>query len=323
MGIQGLIPVSVILLKPAHTWKDISDYSGKTLAVDAYVWLHKGAFSCAEELVRGKQSPKLVNYCMHRVRLLKYHGVKPYIVFDGGDLPAKLGTEDDRAQRRSENLLKANALHDQGRIKEARELYTKCIDVTPELALQFIKALKAENVDFVVAPYEADAQLAYLERNGIVDGIITEDSDLLVFGCKNVLFKMDGDGKCCEIRRETIGFGDGLGGGMGGEIRFDGWGDSEFRHMAILSGCDYIPSIHGVGIKTAHKLLRKLKTVEKVLQHLRLEGKEIPADYRDQFRLAELTFLHQRVYDSETQRLVPLSPLPEGLGEEEGMHIGP
>jgi exonuclease-1 len=37
-----------------------------------------------------------------------------------------------------------------------------------------------------VAPYEADAQLYYLEREGYVDGIITEDSDLLVFGCKQV-----------------------------------------------------------------------------------------------------------------------------------------
>lgn len=44
--------------------------------------------------------------------------------------------------------------------------------------------MRAENVDYVVAPYEADAQLCFLEREGYVDGIITEDSDLLVFGCK-------------------------------------------------------------------------------------------------------------------------------------------
>lgn len=48
------------------------------------------------------------------------------------------------------------------------------------------QALRAENVDYIVAPYEADAQLCMLEREGIVDGIITEDSDLLVFGCKQV-----------------------------------------------------------------------------------------------------------------------------------------
>lgn len=48
------------------------------------------------------------------------------------------------------------------------------------------QALKAENVDYIVAPYEADAQMAFMEREGLVDGIITEDSDMLVFGCRNV-----------------------------------------------------------------------------------------------------------------------------------------
>lgn len=41
-------------------------------------------------------------------------------------------------------------------------------------------------MDYVVAPYEADAQMAFMEREGLVDGIITEDSDMLVFGCRNV-----------------------------------------------------------------------------------------------------------------------------------------
>lgn len=43
-------------------------------------------------------------------------------------------------------------------------------------------------VDCIVAPYEADAQLAYLNRAGYADLIITEDSDLLLFGCKQVGF---------------------------------------------------------------------------------------------------------------------------------------
>lgn len=41
-------------------------------------------------------------------------------------------------------------------------------------------------VECIVAPYEADAQLAFLERVSLVDLVITEDSDLLAFGCKRV-----------------------------------------------------------------------------------------------------------------------------------------
>lgn len=33
---------------------------------------------------------------MHRVRMLKHFGVTPILVFDGGLLPSKMGTEDAR-----------------------------------------------------------------------------------------------------------------------------------------------------------------------------------------------------------------------------------
>ena len=48
------------------------------------------------------------------------------------------------------------------------------------------QACRGVGVECIVAPYEADAQLAYLSREGIVDLVITEDSDLLVFGSKRV-----------------------------------------------------------------------------------------------------------------------------------------
>lgn len=39
---------------------------------------------------------RYVNYAMFRVRMLKHYGVTPLIVFDGGLLPSKMGTEDAR-----------------------------------------------------------------------------------------------------------------------------------------------------------------------------------------------------------------------------------
>lgn len=46
-----------------------------------------------------------------------------------------------------------------------------------------------------------------MEKEGIVDLVITEDSDLLVFGCKRVLFKMDdtGNGKLIDLERDNLG----------------------------------------------------------------------------------------------------------------------
>ena len=50
-----------------------------------------------------------------------------------------------------------------------------------------------------MAPYEADAQLAYLYLNGYASLVITEDSDLLAFGVKRCFFKMDGNGDGDEV----------------------------------------------------------------------------------------------------------------------------
>jgi len=76
---------------------------------------------------------------MQKVRLLKHHGIRPYIVFDGGPLPAKRGTENERRQRREENRARGNALAAQGKHTQAREYYCKCVDVTPQMAFQLIK----------------------------------------------------------------------------------------------------------------------------------------------------------------------------------------
>ncbi|KAL0959617.1 hypothetical protein HGRIS_011320 [Hohenbuehelia grisea] len=319
MGISGLLP----LLKSIQTTKHLSDFAGQTLAVDAYVWLHRGVFSCATEIATGKKTHKYVDYAMHRVRLLRHYNITPYIVFDGGPLPAKKGTEVERKKRREENLSRANTLAAQGKHSQAREFYVKCVDVTPQMAFQLIKALRAESVAYVVAPYEADAQLAYLERVGLVNGIITEDSDLLVFGCRNVLLKLDDvNSTITHISRADFASVVPTGSDPGG-ISLLGWSDTQFRHMAILSGCDYLPSIPGIGLKTAWALLKKWRTADNVIRAVRLEGKKcVPKDYTKHFRLAERCFLHQRVYDPRTEQIVHLSDVGDDWDADSDAYVG-
>ncbi|KAF9449294.1 PIN domain-like protein [Macrolepiota fuliginosa MF-IS2] len=319
MGISGLLPA----LKSIQKIKHLSEFKGQTVAVDAYVWLHRGVYSCATELAMGKPTHKYVDYAMHRVRLLRHFGIEPYVVFDGGPLPAKRGTESERKQRREENLSRGKALIAQGKHSQARDCFVKCIDVTPQMAYQFIKALRAENVQYIVAPYEADAQLAYLERIGIVSAILTEDSDLLVFGCQNVLFKLDHVASTvCHISRSDFGSVTSSGSDSC-SINLHGWTDTQFRAMAILSGCDYLPSITGIGLKTANNLLKKWKTAEAAVRAVMLEGKKsVPNGYLKQFELAEKCFRFQRVYDPLERKLVHLTEIEGEWDDEVDMYVG-
>ncbi|WP_411021838.1 hypothetical protein, partial [Salmonella sp. s52031] len=87
----------------------------------------------------------------------------------------------------------------EGKLSEARECFTRSVNITPSMAHDVIKTARMRGVDCVVAPYEADAQLAFLNKSGIAQAVITEDSDLLAFGCKKVILKMDKPGNGLEI----------------------------------------------------------------------------------------------------------------------------
>nr|AAM98196.1 exonuclease, putative [Arabidopsis thaliana] len=183
MGIQGLLPLLKSIMVPIH----IKELEGCIVAVDTYSWLHKGALSCSRELCKGLPTKRHIQYCMHRVNLLRHHGVKPIMVFDGGPLPMKLEQENKRARSRKENLARALEHEANGNSSAAYECYSKAVDISPSIAHELIQVLRQENVDYVVAPYEADAQMAFLAITKQVDAIITEDSDLIPFGCLRVI----------------------------------------------------------------------------------------------------------------------------------------
>ena len=67
-----------------------------------------------------------------------------------------------------------------------------------------IQACQDRNIDCIVAPYEADAQLAHLNLCGIADFVISEDSDLTLFGCQKILFKLDSNGNGVLYDKERL-----------------------------------------------------------------------------------------------------------------------
>jgi exonuclease-1 len=314
----GLLP----LLKSVQQPCSLKKFAGQTIGVDTYGWLHRGTAACAIELAQGKPTTKFVDFAMNRVRMLVHFGIIPYLVFDGDYLPSKAGTETERAQRRREGKRLGLELLSVGKTSQAHLELQKAVDVTPEMARMLIEELKYHNIQYVVAPFEADSQLAYLERKGIINGVLSEDSDLLVFGVKCLITKLDKYGECIEVNRNRFT--------ACREISLVGWTDADFRRMAILSGCDYLPSIGNMGLKTAYRMLRKHKNVERLVKAAQFDGKfKVPAGYIDSFYQAERTFLHQWVFCPVSKRVVNLTTVESEaelakmpfIGEEVPSHI--
>lgn len=48
------------------------------------------------------------------------------------------------------------------------------------------------------------------------------------------------------------------------ELSFEGFSRQMLLEMCILSGCDYLPSLPGMGLKKAHASIKKFKSYDKV-----------------------------------------------------------
>ncbi|CAL9079457.1 unnamed protein product, partial [Musa textilis] len=263
MGIQNLLRFLKPFIGPVH----IRKYAGKRVGIDAYSWLHKGAYSCSLELcldMPGEAARRYLNYFMHHINLLRHYNIMPVVVFDGGNIPCKFATEHERHRQHNleANFELAQEKLKQGNTTGAIELFQKAVRVTPLMAHKLIQILRSEDVEFIVAPYEADAQLAYLSSlkpdQGGIAAVITEDSDLIAYGCQAIIFKMDRYGNGEEILMDRVfkSASDGL--------SFKDFDKELLTGMCVLAGCDFLPSIPGIGIKRAYSFVSKYKNLDRV-----------------------------------------------------------
>lgn len=111
-------------------------------------------------------------------------------------------------------------------------------------------------IPYLDSPTEAEAQCAMMVKLGKAYAVASEDMDSLAFGA-NVLLRGFGS------RREPIT-----------EINLKDvlegleMGILEFVDLCILCGCDYSPTIEGVGMTTALKLMKQLNSIEEVIRFI-------------------------------------------------------
>ncbi|KAL7484465.1 hypothetical protein ACHAW6_010102 [Cyclotella cf. meneghiniana] len=310
MGVNGLLPC----LQSITRTVSLEHYRGLTVAIDAMSWLHKGVFACdVKALARsqridsekcGSAELRCVKYALDKAVILRRKfGMEVLLVIDGDSLPSK---KEENAQRREDREIcfdKAVAAENAGDARAARRFYAASISVTHKIRYELINACKQAKIPFLVAPYEADAQMARLAHTGVVDLVVTEDSDILAYGCPRALFKVDFEackGQEIQLMRDL---------GENKSLSFKNWTHDMFVFMCILSGCDYCRGVPGIGIKLAHKLVRVHRSPSKIFSALRTADR-MPMNFEDDFWVAFRTFRHQRVFCPSRRQIEPLFPIP-------------
>ncbi|ADM12563.1 exonuclease 1 [Encephalitozoon intestinalis ATCC 50506] len=279
MGISGLLPIVASKLVKMH----ISSYRHKRLGIDGHAWLYQILSCVAEEMFFRIPTKRYVSMFEEKVKLLENYGITPIIVLDGDLLSSKEETNRKRQIRKEKSRKEAEYWLMKNDPEKAKAFMRQCISVTRGVVSDITKMLERIDVEYIISPYESDAQLCYLERIGYIDYILTEDSDLIPYGSNRILYKFDNT-FVREFSRSCLA-----------EVRGKDF-EENILDISILSGCDYLSSIQGVGIVTAHKLLSRERTIERVVEYLK-HRKPVPKNYLDDFFKARKTFLYQIVYD--------------------------
>jgi flap endonuclease-1 len=155
--------------------------------------------------------------------------------------------------------------------------------------------LRLMGVPVVEAPSEAEGQCAELARKGKVWGVATEDMDVLTFRTPYQLKKLT----MAASRKEPIQL-------IEHQKILDGFGitQAQFIDLCILCGCDYCDSIKGIGPKKALAGIKKYGTIEKFLESMDKDSKniQIPANWLTEepiFVEARRIFNELEVVDAE------------------------
>lgn len=110
--------------------------------------------------------------------------------------------------------------------------------------------LKLFGLPYITAPMEAEAQCAELVSLGLVDGIVTDDSDIFLFGGTRVYKNMFNQAKFVECYLSTD---------LEKEYSLD---RHKLIRIAHLLGSDYTEGLPSVGPVTALEILSEFETLE-------------------------------------------------------------
>jgi len=129
-----------------------------------------------------------------------------------------------------------------------------------ELGAMFSKlraAFRRHSIPFIVAPYEADAQLAYLANKPLfmADGnkepavnlVISSDSDCVPHDIPVVLKQLDSNLAGDLYKKSKRG--------LAPAFPIQSFTPGMMVCLSILMGCDYLPNLYMVGAKTARNLI--------------------------------------------------------------------
>lgn len=194
-------------------------------------------------------------------------GVEPLWVFDGPAPAAKAAQKAKRADTRARAAERLEELRtaavaprpvgtggwvippsDTDLRAKILSLRQQLISLQPGWQDALVDVLSAAGVPWVVGTTEGEKVACTLWRAGVVDAVVSDDTDCLVYGCDRVItssraVRVDGKVLMSFYARPYI-------------LEFLELTDEQFTEFCIACGCDYNTNIPRVGPVKVHELMR-------------------------------------------------------------------
>lgn len=160
-------------------------------------------------------------------------------------------------------LLNNNNQKDQINMKfieaEIKRMKNYILNITSEDFTLTKKLFDILNIPYYDAPLEAETTCADLCKRGLVDAVLSEDTDVLAYGSPIFLSKIKtSNGTCVRINYEKM-------------IKSLNMSKQQFLDLCIMCGTDYNKNIFRVGPEKAYKYLLEHKSIENLKENLNLD----------------------------------------------------
>jgi 5'-3' exonuclease len=217
----------------------LQEISNKIIVIDASIFIYR--FLGDGDLI-------VQMYTM--ISILLSYNIIPLFIFDGKTPPEKRALIDRRRLEKREATTKYNELIQNPyniSPKELEELRRKTIRLTFDDLDNVKLLLDAFGISYMRAQGEADSICAYLVKEKIAWGCMSDDMDLFLYGCPNVLRNIN-------LYDHTITLYD------TNKIFHDlSLLEKEFLEMVIVNGTDYNDGYEGLTLLKTFELIKEEK----------------------------------------------------------------
>lgn len=243
----------------------INEVKGKKIAIDISIILYQVVIAIRNSGAdlknkQGEITSHILGLFNKTIILIK-KGIIPIYVFDGK--PPSLKNKILLAR----TMVKKRAMKKLQEVKSPNErikYFKRIVSITKKQMDQCRELLDYMGIPYIDAPEEADSQCAYLAKKGYVDGVLTEDMDILTFGAHKIYRHL------ASYKKESK------------EISLHNILDKlnltyeQFVEFCILMGCDYCEGLTDVKPNIIYKYYLEHLNIPDTLESLQNVGYKIP-----------------------------------------------